>query len=189
MRMTGVIVAAATCYATLRYNVFKGVAWEEWPVYVVNKVFALSALILLVRCVVQQRRRGTVDASLLTVAGGLMLTHVALSLAILDPAYYSKYFTGNKLTCQAGWSMLIGVVAALGIIVYSRACANRRAPSWIWMIAVLAFLSGIHAALLGYRGWFTPEAWPGYMVPITLISFAVGAIGIVVAAWPASKKR
>ena len=115
MRITGIIIAAVTCYATLRYNVFKGVVWGEWALYVVNKICALSALLLLFRCILQQRRRGTIEGSLLTIAAGLMLIHVTLSLAIMDAAYFPKYFTGTKLTSQAGWSFLIGAIATLGI--------------------------------------------------------------------------
>ena len=35
-------------YAVLRYNVFKGVPWIDFPTYVFNKVLSLSALILFV---------------------------------------------------------------------------------------------------------------------------------------------
>ena len=32
----------------------------------------------------------------------LMLLHVGVSLAILKPAYYAKYFVADKLTWQGG---------------------------------------------------------------------------------------
>jgi hypothetical protein len=42
-------------YATARYNVFKGVPWSDWPIYTLNKAFALSALLLLVSSVLRKR--------------------------------------------------------------------------------------------------------------------------------------
>jgi len=180
MKAIRLIVPLVTCYATLRYNVFKGVAWDEWPIYVVNKVFALSALLLVVRCIIQQRGRGSVDSKLLSVAGSLMLMHIALSLAILDPAYYPKFFTGSKLTMQGGLSMLVGAISAAGIHYYFRSCANREASCWINSVGVFALLAGVHAGLLGYPSWLSPATWPGYMVPITLISFVTGVAALVI---------
>jgi len=29
-----------------------------------------------------------------------------------------------------------------------------------------------------YAGWFQPTTWPGYMVPITLLSFAAGSAAL-----------
>ena len=44
---------------------FKGVAWIEWPVYVLNKVFALSSLIILMVDTIK-RRKGKNVPGLLT---------------------------------------------------------------------------------------------------------------------------
>jgi len=40
-------------------------------------------------------------------------------------------------------------------------------------------LVGVHAAVLGFGGWFQPGTWPGYMVPITLISFLLGVVALI----------
>lgn len=178
------VLAATALYATLRYNVFKGVAWSEWPVYILNKVFALSALLLLLLHILR-RRSGTDDAAprLLSAAWICMVLHAGLSLAMLRPAYYVKYFLADKLTWQAGWSVLLGFLAAVGLYKYARDCAfTNPPPGMLFTLGVLAFVSGLHAALLGYAGWFQPATWPGHMIPITLLAFVAGSAALV-AAW------
>ena len=99
MKTISTVLAATALYATFRYNVFKGVAWSEWPVYILNKVFALSALLLLMIYAIQSRRSWHEAAGrLLPVARILMLMHAGLSLAILTPAYHVKYSQADKLT-------------------------------------------------------------------------------------------
>ena len=52
------------------------------------------------------------------------------------------------------------------------------------ILGLLAFLTGLHAMLLGYAGWFAPATWPGYMIPITLISSTTGVVALVAALRP-----
>jgi branched-subunit amino acid transport protein AzlD len=182
------VLVTTALYATLRYNVFKGVAWSEWPVYVLNKVFALSALLLLMIYALRRRRSAAEPAGrLLPAAWTLMLLHAGISLVILNPAYYAKYFQIEKLTWQAGWSMMLGVVAAVGLHKFCRACELSNAVSFLAKVGILAFLSGLHAALLGYAGWFQPATWPGHMIPITLISFVAGSVALGAAFLPQPK--
>lgn len=167
-------------YATLRYNVFKGVPWSDWPVYVVNKVLALSSLLLLLLWAVRVRRRtGVSQADLLSVAGRFVLAHAGLSLAILSPGYFPSFFLATKLTWQAGLSVLVGVMAATGLRFSSRPDASRRRATTT--LGVVAFMAGLHAALFGYASWSAPGSWPGFMVPITLIAFVSGVVALAAA--------
>jgi len=81
-----IAVAGSLAYATLRYSLFKGVPWSEWPVYVMNKAFALGSLILVVWILVCRRRGRSSHDDLWTWTTACMVAHVALSLAILAPA-------------------------------------------------------------------------------------------------------
>jgi hypothetical protein len=142
-----------------------------------NKVFALSSLLILMLDTIQ-RRKGQNVPGLLTSGWILMLVHVGVSLAILKPAYFAKYFVAEKLTWQGGWSMMLGVLAAVGLHFYARACERNGGAGLLMKIGVFAFVAGVHAALLGYTGWFEPAKWPGHMIPITLLSFVTGSIAL-----------
>ena len=174
------ITGASIAYATLRYNVLKGVAWSDWPVFVLNKAIALSSLLLLVVWVLRARRGARApQEALLAAAARMMLAHVGLSLVLLTPVYFPAFFAEGRLTWQAGAALLLGVAAAMGLSVASRSGsghgASRRA------LGIVAFAAGSHAALFGYASWLTPATWPAYLLPITLLSFAAGVVGIVAA--------
>ena len=61
MRTSLAALLGSTLYATVRYNVVKGVPWSDWPAYTPNKALALAALVVLVLSVV--RRRSAVAVS------------------------------------------------------------------------------------------------------------------------------
>ncbi len=171
------ISAASLTYATLRYNVFKGVAWSDWPVFVLNKALALSSLLLLVAWLVRTRRGdGERHAGVLAAASRTMLTHIVLSVVLLTPIYFPALFTDGRLTWQAGVGVLLGVVAAAGLSAAGRPDAASRARRWT--AGVLAFAAGCHAALFGFSSWLAPASWPGYLPPITMVSFVAGVVGL-----------
>jgi hypothetical protein len=175
-----VITAASLAYATLRYNVFKGVAWSDWPVFVLNKGLALSSLLLLVAWILRARPTvGAPQTALLAAASRMMLAHIGLSLVLLTPVYFPAFFESGRLTWKAGAAILLGVMATSGLSVavapVGAAGARRRA------LGLVSLAAGSHAALFGHASWLTPSEWPGYLVPITLISFLAGLVGIVAA--------
>ncbi len=182
MKTIGSVVVAALLYATVRYNGFKGVAWGEWPTYVVNKAAALSALLLIAIFLVRRRSRDDAPESLLRAARGLIALHAVLSLALLGPASFPKYFIEGKPTASVAWSLLLAALAATGALAMSRRGDARVTGGRLAGLGVLAFVAGLHAALLGYDGWLAPSTWPGYMVPITVIAFIAGTVGLLAGA-------
>src|SRR5688572_13451556 len=77
----------AVAYATVRYNIFKGVAWSDWPVYTLNKVFGVTSLLLLVIAVARYRLGNAYPNGKIMYAAGLSGgIHILLSLLLLNPA-------------------------------------------------------------------------------------------------------
>lgn len=187
MKSVLAIFGASLAYATVRYNVFKGVAWSEWPTYVTNKAFGLSAVLLLLLASISQRMGHDARMRIaLSAAGIFVLLHVILSLSMLNPAYQPNSFAGAKLTASASWSILLGVAASVGIQFLVRSVGN---PGWRVWLGALTLIPGLHAALLGYSNWFEPYKWPGYIVPISLISFIAGLLSMAVAIYPKLMKH
>lgn len=182
MKAVPVVLSLCAAYATVRYNVFAGVSWSEWPVFVLNKACALSSVSLLSLSVVRARLGSPQPSELLPPASLLMLVHLGLSLALLSPAYFAKFFVDGRLTATAGWSVLAGAVAAAFLHRLTRACELSSTASRT--VALLTFAVGLHAGLLGYRGWLLPQTWPGYLPPITLLSFLAGTVALAAALWP-----
>lgn len=166
------IVGLALSYATLRYNVVKGVAWADWPSYTLNKALGFSALILMVLSVARLGRAdGPSPARLMLGAGLLAYGHVLLSITLLGDVYYPKFFADGRLTAVAGLSIFLGALSAVLLEL-----GARRSKTWghdrrLTFLSFLALAIGGHAALPGISGWFTPSTWPGWLPPITLLSF------------------
>ncbi|MDX2305671.1 MAG: hypothetical protein NW226_22885 [Microscillaceae bacterium] len=171
-------------YATLRYNVLKGVPWFDWPVYVLNKAFAFSSLLLLGISLFRYRFFPTYsNAKLMYMAGITGTIHVLLSLLILNPTYYEKFFYQGKLTISAGFSMLLGAIA-FGMFVSGK---NNHTNNKLQNLIILALLVGLHAGLQGFLSWFLPHTWPGGLPPITLLSSLASLT--VITTWINLKKK
>jgi hypothetical protein len=175
--LSGGALGLALVYATVRYNVFKGVAWADWPSYTVNKALAVGALVLIAIAVLRLVRGGR-TAALLAWSGALAWSHSLLSFALLNPSYFPRFFDGVKLGFNGGASLAVGA----GIMAMLELGA-RRAGGWsvgirIAALAVLAFAAGIHAALPALATWIEPANWPGAMPPLTLISFLAGTLAL-----------
>lgn len=177
-RLTAGLFAAALGYATLRYNVFKGVPWSDWPAYVVNKGLAVASLLIMAAAVWRWRLGRGPARVLIAAAGVLALAHSLLSFALLDPAYYERLFTAGKLTPTAGLSITLGVLAMAAMDL-----GARRGEHWprrvrVRSLALVALGSGLHAALPAIAGWLEPAKWPGGLPPLTLISFVAGLVAL-----------
>jgi hypothetical protein len=174
------VFATALAYATARYNVFKGVRWSEWPTYTLNKGLGLASLALIVLTIFRLGgRRTTSVAPLMSVAAGLALAHILLSLALLNPAYYAKFFDGAKLTGLASVAIAFGVLSAVLMQRGQRHSHDWSAGRRYTVLAMIALCASLHAAFPGFMGWFDPASWPGGLPPITLLSFLLGAIAIM----------
>jgi len=181
------ITSACLAYAFLRYVVFQTGNAPHVPAYVVNKAVSLSGLIFLAwsRCYASpQRRRSLGTAGLVLIA-----LHLGLSITILTPSYFPKFYLGTgRMTWQAEFSMLMGMVGVL--LLGSLWAASRQtdpaeqspARGLRRFFGRLVLLStALHVAFMGYSGWLRPETWPGGLPPITLLSFLVALAGL---AWP-----
>jgi predicted ABC-type exoprotein transport system permease subunit len=41
-------------------------------------------------------------------------------------------------------------------------------------------LGGVHVVFMGYEGWLNPTGWHGGIPPVSLVAFAVFAMGYVI---------
>ena len=183
--ITASVLLASTIYSTLRYNVFKGIPWADWPTYVMNKSFGLSALALVTIEVLRRRLLTSgPNMHLFKMAGLFAAIHVVLSLVLLSPVYYEKLYEQGKLTGLAGTALVLGAIAAATFSLGGGPMPAARAHRTAWTLAVLGLVIGVHAALQGYATWFTPRQWPGGMPPNTLLSFLLGMVALVSGLWP-----
>jgi len=190
-KIATVVFTVSIGYATLRYTIFKGVPWTDWPLYVLNKAFAVTSLVLLTINVFRYRYvQNRSNAKIFKYAMFLGFLHILISLAILNPIYYDKFFLNGKLSFTAGISFLLGAIATALIFNkgFSKNLNNNRDIK-IKVLSILAFIIGLHAAVQAFQGWFPSAAWPGYLPPLSLISFLFGLFALVLTFGLKRKKK
>lgn len=189
------VIALALIYAVVRYNVLKGVAWEHLPLYIFNKGIALSAVILIAFSYSIGPLSGfrpRTFSSLLPLRKyfgllgfGLASTHAFISLLIFNQSYFPKFFAQNgQLNLTGELSMLFGVVAlfifSLVAISSLPSIEKSMAPKhWLTIqrLGYSAFaLVMLHVFVMGLEGWLKPSGWPGGLLPISLVSFIIIAL-------------
>lgn len=183
-----------TIYATMRYIVFKGVDPVHFPLYIVNKIFSISGLFFLalsyafdkIKQLTINGHSKPEDFIKFTGLAGFSLSamHVFISLAILSPEYYPKFYHEQMMNFKGELSMLLGVLSlyfftipaiatipfmqeAVGIKKWRR--GQRMGYYGLWTAL-------FHVAIMGYASWFDISSWPGYMPSITLIGVLLCAV-------------
>jgi hypothetical protein len=117
---------------------------------------------------------------------GLAGAHIVVSLALLRPAYYAKFFGEAKMNLTGELSMLFGVLGAgcLAVLVAWSVPRNREdgeaRPCSACLATGMLALAACHLFVMGIRAWLAPGGWPGRMPPISLVGFAaaVAALGV-----------
>jgi len=175
------VLGGAAVYATVRYNLFKGVPWSDWPGYIADKALAVAGLLLLALAVWRRVRGSGGSRTLMAWAGVLVIGHALLSLALFPGGHFPKLLSEGKITPIGGLSLLTGALA-VGLL----ELGARQAPNWTPSgtrtgLAALLVLGAVHTAAPGLAGWFEPGTWPGGLPPLTVIA-AVPALAVAVLA-------
>ena len=194
------VLAFSLAYSVLRYNVFEGVGFKDFPLYVLNKCIALAAFILLaINFALGPARKLGVDVPDPWLAARkelgitsflLVLMHLIASLLLFGSGgYYAKFFAAKGgLSAIGSWSMLLGVSAFAWLWLYNISFKTHQEGDKEFLKLISSkgslifsgLLAGGHVTVMGYRGWLDPGGWPGSMPPITLVAFVVFVCGLVV---------
>lgn len=182
-------------YAVVRYHIFKGVPLEHFPLFILNKTVSLASVLLLaLSFLVGPFRRlfgwYVAPSGLLFALLALVLAfqHGLMSLVLLRTDLYPQFFNGQSLNGTGESSLLFGMLAftAMAILgVISLLCSLKiPLPSGEALAAWLKYgclvLTGGHVLMMGAEGWLQPERWPGSLLPISLFSFGVISLTLLV---------
>lgn len=166
----------AAGYATVRYNLVKGVPWSDWPGYVVNKALAVAGLWLLTWAGWRKLAGAGSTRLPMAWAGCLILSHTLVSLGLFGSGPFPKYFADGKVSVVGGVALLTGALALALLELGARSAAGWRHGTWLRAWAALLVLSALHTALPGLPGWFLPQEWPGSLPPLTLLACAPAVV-------------
>lgn len=181
-------------YAGIRYHIAEGVPLAQAPLYVLNKAISLGGLAFLAMSYLvgnvaglrwDDRQLQLVVIKFCGLIGfSLIVGHVLMSLALLDPAYYSKFYGEAKFNLIGELSLSLGIFGlwcfSLPTItslpyMYDELGADRWLRSQRVGYAGL-MLAAAHVLVMGLKGWLSPGDWPAAMPPITALAFVVAMV-------------
>ena len=181
-------------YAIIRYNIFKGVLWIHLPLYILNKAISLTSILLLsvsyfsrIFRPFSKFRKDYSRVMFVWVALVFAFLHSFISVLLMRPATYPQLFRDSQLNLTGEASLLLGIltlVAMLGMGGYSfyKKINNSlpiKHPFFQFLKNGILYLIGGHVLILGLNTWLKPKDWPGYMLPISLISFLAVAFTVI----------
>ncbi len=181
------VLVISTIYATMRYIFFKGVDPVHFPLYILNKVFSISGLFFLALSYAnskidflglkdeEARKNFSRFAGLMGIS--LAGIHAILSMILLNPGYFPKFYEGDVMNLTGESTILAGVLGLYLFIIPALAIfpgdkqlsgmkrwrKKQRVGYWGLLAALL------HTTIMGFKGWPYVQHWPGYMPPITLL--------------------
>ncbi len=195
---TATILIVVFAYAIIRYNIFKGVAWEQLPLFISNKAISLSAIVFIALSYALGPLARFWQKTFVSVLDlrkffgllgfGLAALHGIISLLIFTPAYYPKFFlSSGNLNLIGELSMLFGVLAffVFSAVAFTSipSVAKSMAPQR-WLAAQRLGYFGLilvffHVLTMGFEGWLKPAGWAGGLLPISLVAAIMIAFALL----------
>jgi DMSO/TMAO reductase YedYZ heme-binding membrane subunit len=179
------ILTLSFLYAFIRYFIFKEVPYTRIPLWITNKALALSSTIFIITSIIWDKQKPRKQIGLIGLFTALL--HCIMSLALLRPAYYAKFFQVDQtFTLSGELSLLAGAITIALLLIaafYSFPALQELnnvdllTINKYVMLAIMANL--IHLVFMGYNTWIDPSTWPNFMPPVSLIATIICLLGIL----------
>jgi DMSO/TMAO reductase YedYZ heme-binding membrane subunit len=197
-RWFGAIFGFSLGYAVLRYHLAGDVAWEHFPLFILNKATSLAAVIFvacsyLIGRVIKWHNHDPVMRLVVIKFCGLMGfflagMHAFFSFCLLRPAYFGKYFAADgRLNAIGEIGMAVGVLALFALLspavttlpMMPKAIGGVRWKRTQRLGYVGLILVVVHLVDLGLGGWLKPAGWTAGLPPISLLAVVAALIPLV----------
>jgi DMSO/TMAO reductase YedYZ heme-binding membrane subunit len=194
-----VVFGGSVVYAIARYHLTGDVAWRHFPLFILNKATSLAAVVFVassylvgkvIRWHDHDKRLRLVVIKFCGLMGfSLAGIHALLSLCILTPAYFAKYFdAAGRLNLQGELGMAVGVVALFFLSspaittlpMMPKALGGKRWKRTQRMGYLALILVVVHLVVLGLKGWLAPKGWPAGLPPVSLVAVVAALVPLIV---------
>lgn len=162
-----ILFCALYSYAHLRYHVGKGIPLSEW-LFILNKAIAWTGGILLGLSLFKYEQKN-MRKTLGSIGYLFATTHILLDLILISPEHHPSFYSFDQLNTHAWISITLGI---LSFICFTIAFIGSVSINYKYLLRfgrIGILISILHVTMIGKKGWFTPNSWPFYMPPITLI--------------------
>ena len=193
------VFGVSLLYALIRYHFVGHVAWSHFPLFILNKIISLAAVVFvacsyligkIIRWHDDNRQLRLVVIKFCGLMGFfLACVHAFMSVMLMNPSYFAKYFGADgRMNLQGELGMAVGVVALFFLsspAITTLPMMPGAIGGWRWkrsqrMGYVALALVVVHLVALGLKGWMSPGKWPSGLVPISLVACVVALVPLVV---------
>lgn len=183
------VLVVSFLYAFVRYHVLRDVPYSDIPLFTLNKSLALSSTVLIglsfllgpLAKLLPHRFSPHLPLrkSLGLIGFGGAAVHSVISLILLSPRYYAKFYaTDGALNSIGQFSILFGVLAlavfsAVAVASLPNMFERLGEARWRRMqrLGYVGYtLVLLHVVVMGARGWANPESYAYGFISISLFS-------------------
>ena len=194
-----VVFGGSLAYAIVRYHLAGDVEWRHFPLFIFNKATSLAAVVFvscsyLIGKIIHWHDHDKALRLVVIKFCGLMGfflagVHAFLSLSLLSPAYYAKYFDeAGRLNLQGELAISVGVIALFLLMgpalmtlpMMPKAVGGQRWKRGQRMGYLTLILVVAHLVVLGLKGWLAPKGWPAGIPPISLVAVLAALVPLLV---------
>jgi len=199
MKWFAAIFGGSLVYAVVRYHFAGDVSWAHFPLFILNKATSLAAVgfvassYLIGKIFKWHDHDKHLRLVVIKFCGlfGFFLAgvHAFMSLCLLRPAYYGKFFTEDgRLNLVGELSMTAGVIGLFFLLapaITTIPTMPKAVGGWRWKrgqrMGYLALaMVATHLVAMGWKGWMSPATWHGGMPPISMLAVAAALLPLVV---------
>lgn len=172
------------CYAFIRYHIGKDVPFEEW-LFILNKAIAWTAITCIGLSVLKPKSLASIQTDRRTTGMtgfSLAIVHVIFVLLLFNKFRFEKLYSGDEINFQGWLAISIGLISLL-IFSFPFFAAIRKYPNShkVFRLGKIGFMLVLfHPLVIGIGGWLSPESWPFYMPPITLLAVLIGVFVLMI---------
>ena len=194
-----VIFGACLAYAVVRYHIAGDVAWSHFPLFIFNKAISLAAVFFvgasyligkIIHWYDEDAKLRLVVIKFCGLVGFFLATiHATMSLILMKPGYFAKYFDASgRLNLQGEIGMSVGILALMFLLspaITTLPMMPKALGGWRWKrsqkVGYLALLLvAAHMVALGLKGWLAPNNWTAGLPPISLVAFLAAVFPLLV---------
>ena len=184
-------------YAFTRYIWLGSTSIQQLPLYLLNKVFAISGVVIIGATIFisQIKKRNKTynkiakkQNTLLGLSGlTLIILHFLISVILFGKEYFSSFYQNNKLSISGELSLLFANIALIlliiaGIFSFIKVFSKVKFTiknSYLQLIKIALVFTSFHLLFMGITSWFDFSSWNGGLPPMTLLAFSFILIVLV----------
>ncbi len=184
-----IIVASlliAHLYVLTRYVWLGPYGFNDYPLFLLNKILVFSAVLMLfVMSVIPFRYK--VDRSIVGITTFyLIVFHMILGLILIPSDYFKEFFDANgTLKPAPGWALLFGVLAFVTAIVIQQGFYVKKSSNYpytfFFRTGILVFFVAtlLHIALVDqdFTHW---DSQHKALIPVSVVSFGLLLLSFII---------